>query len=103
MTMSTESQSDRNDLFEVGTQKPSSIEDEVRAAIIEVAPDLDADDLESSIDLHEDVGLDSIDLLNIASAIADRIGFAIPESEISRLNTVGDLVEFIEQNSETSD
>jgi len=102
MTMSTGSKSDRNDLSEIGAQNASSIEDEVRAAIVEVAPDLDADDLESSIDLHEDVGLDSIDLLNIASAIADRIGFTIPESEISRLNTVGDLVEFIVQNSVTS-
>jgi len=96
-------ESDRTHLFETGAEIHSSIENEVRAAIVEVAPDLEPDDLESSIDLHEDIGLDSIDLLNIASAIAERIGFTIPESEISRLNTVGDLVEFIEQHSQASD
>jgi acyl carrier protein len=101
MTMPTES--DRTHLFEAGAEIHASIENEVRAAIVEVAPDLEPDDLELSIDLHEDVGLDSIDLLNIASAIAERIGFTIPESEISRLNTVGDLVEFIEQHSQAGD
>jgi acyl carrier protein len=101
--MSTESESDRTQLFEAGAGDASSIQDEVLAAIIEVAPDLDANELESSIDLHEDIGLDSIDLLNIASAIAERIGFTIPESEVSRLNTIGDLVDFIERNAATSD
>lgn len=103
MTMSNGSDSGSNIAFEAGGESASSIESQVFASIVEVAPDLELQDLESSVDLHDDIGLDSIDLLNIASAIAERTAFTIPESEISRLHTVGDLVEFVELNCEASD
>jgi len=70
---------------------------EVIDAIIEIAPDLCIADLELTVDLRHDLGLDSIDLLNIAAAISERTGLEIPESDYSRLNTVRDLVEFVEE------
>jgi acyl carrier protein len=77
----------------------STIQGAVLAAIIEVAPDLEPKDLDSTTNLHDDLGLDSIDLLNIASEVAERTGFEIPESEMSRLHSVGDLIDFVERHA----
>lgn len=68
-------------------------------AILEVAPDLSLEDLEPSVDLHGDLGLDSIDLLNIASAIGQRTGIEIPESEYSAFRTVADIIGSVERRS----
>jgi acyl carrier protein len=61
-------------------------------AILVIAPDLEPDELGADADLHEELGLDSIDLVNVASEIATRTGVEIPESAASALRTVGDLV-----------
>jgi len=73
----------------------------VREAILEVAPDLDVEVLEPATDLRSEIGLDSIDLLNIAAAIQERTGFEIPEAAISGLETVGDLIGFVAARSKT--
>ena len=70
----------------------------VLESILEVAPDLSASDLESGLDLRSDLGLDSIDVVNIAATIAARTGFEIPDSELAGLRTVGELSAFVERN-----
>lgn len=75
----------------------------VYESILEVAPDLSTGDLDSGVDLHDDLGLDSIDLVNIAAAIAGRTGFEIPDSELAGLQTVGDLVAFVESHVDDGD
>ncbi|MGZ4680126.1 MAG: phosphopantetheine-binding protein, partial [Ilumatobacteraceae bacterium] len=49
------------------------------SALAQIAPDVDPDDLDA--DLHDDLGLDSMDLLNLAAAITDRSGVEIPERD----------------------
>ena len=59
------------------------------SALAQIAPDVDPDDLDA--DLHDDLGLDSMDLLNLAAAISDRSGIDIPERDYSKLRTVRQL------------
>lgn len=68
----------------------------VRQAILEIAPDLSTAELELSVDLHDDLGLDSIDLVNVAGAISDLTGIEIPDADYTRLHRIGDLVDFVE-------
>jgi acyl carrier protein len=74
----------------------------VRAAVLEIAPDLPPDTLDETRDLHEDLGLDSIDLLNIAGAIAERTGFEVPERAVPTLRTLGDLIDLVHSRGESA-
>jgi acyl carrier protein len=63
--------------------------------ILDVAPDLTRDDLLPDVDFRYDLGLDSIDLLNIANGIAERTGLEIPEVDRASLTNVDALLEYI--------
>lgn len=80
---------------------PPSISEAVLAAILDVAPDLEGENLDPATDLQLDLGLDSIDLLNIAGRIEARTGVEIPDSEFSDLHRIGSLIAFVESRSAT--
>ena len=69
-------------------------------SILDVAPDLDSADLETSTNLHDDLGLDSIDLVNVAKAIGDRVGFEISDKDYARLHRIGEIVDFVVERSD---
>lgn len=71
---------------------PEALRKAVLDAVLEIAPDLLPEELEGAADLRDDLGLDSIDLVNIASEIASKTGREIPESAGSQVRTLGDLV-----------
>lgn len=70
----------------------------VRHSILDVAPDLSEGDLQSSTELQDDLGLDSIDLVNVAKAIEERTGVAIPSDRYARLRRIGQIVDFLVEN-----
>jgi acyl carrier protein len=57
--------------------------------LCEVAPDVDPVDLTDDTDLYDDLGLDSMDVLNLAEAILHRTGINVPEIDYPRLSSVG--------------
>lgn len=66
----------------------------VVAAITATAPDV-ADDLpttDDDVDLFEEFGLDSMDRMNIMTAVVESTGVPIPEERYSRLNTMRDII-----------
>ncbi len=67
----------------------------VEAALARVAPDVDAADLDA--DLHDDLGLDSMDLLSLAAAISERSGIEIPERDFPGLRTLRRLEDYLSQ------
>jgi len=77
---------------------PEALREILYELILRVAPDLTRDDLSGDVDLRYDLGLDSIDSLNIATGIAERIGFEIPEIDRGGLNTVDSLVRYISKH-----
>lgn len=63
-------------------------------AITATAPDV-ADDLATigdEDDLFEEFGLDSMDRMNIMTALSESTGVAIPDEQYSRLNSIDDLI-----------
>ena len=75
--------------------------DEIRAAFITdltaVAPDIDAESLRYDDHLRDDLGLDSMDFLNLVSALHKRFGLPIPESDYPRLATTALAVAYLDQ------
>lgn len=51
--------------------------------------------LESSI--AEDLGADSLDVVDLVMSLEDEFSVEIPDEEIENIKTVGDLVTFIER------
>jgi len=47
---------------------------------------------------YEDLGAESMDLVNLAVAIEDNFGIFIPEEELASIRTVSDLVECVKSN-----
>jgi acyl carrier protein len=67
------------------------------SALAQIAPDVDPDDLDA--DLHDDLGLDSMDLLNLAAALSDRSGVDIPERDYSKLRTIRQLEAYLAEHA----
>ncbi|MDX5350727.1 MAG: acyl carrier protein [Paracoccaceae bacterium] len=72
---------------------------ELRAAFLEdltaVAPDLDAATIGDDDHLQDDLGLDSMDFLNVVSALHRRFGLPIPETDYPRLATPAKAVDYL--------
>ncbi len=75
--------------------------DEIRAVFIAdltaVAPDIDAESLRDNDHLQDDLGLDSMDFLNLVSALHKRLGLPIPEADYPRLATTALAVVYLDQ------
>jgi len=61
-----------------------------------VAPELDGTDIDARADLQNDLGLDSMDSLNLVVAIKERTGVEIPDRELPRLRCVADIAAYLE-------
>ena len=64
--------------------------DEVRAAVAEHL-DVDAERLAEQTSLSEDLGLDSLAGIELATALEDRFSLRITDDELAALRTYGDL------------
>lgn len=56
---------------------------------------LDTEDLTPETDLKKDLGLDSLDLYQLVMALEDQYSIEIPAEELSKLNTIGDVANFL--------
>ena len=65
-----------------------------------LADQLGADESDITMDTNiaKDLGADSLDVVELLMAIDDEFGIEIPDEEIEKLRTVGDVVNYIEQN-----
>ena len=77
------------------TQNSDVLRETLYELILAVAPDLTREDLSSNVDLRYDLGLDSIDLLNVANGIAERIGIEIPEVDRASLTSVEAILDYV--------
>ncbi|UWQ64828.1 acyl carrier protein (plasmid) [Leisingera caerulea] len=66
---------------------------DMRAVFLEeltgVAPDIDPAGVSDGDHLQDDLELDSMDILNLAAALHQRLGIEIPEADYPRIATVG--------------
>lgn len=74
-------------------------EQEIRTAFLEeinrVAPDIEPDTVSDDDNLQDDLDLDSMDILNLVSALHERLGFSIPERDYPSIATPGAAVRYL--------
>ncbi len=66
-----------------------------------IAEQLDVDDKESisqDSSITDDLGADSLDVVDLVMAIEDEFSVEIPEDQVENIKTVGDIVKYIEDN-----
>jgi len=61
--------------------------------------EIDPSDLSIDTDLSRDLNVESIDLVDLVTAFEDKYNFEIPDNELKNLQTVKDIVEFIEKHN----
>ena len=59
---------------------------------------IDENDITEDTSFKDDLGLDSLDLFELAMAIEEEFGVEIPQEDLEGIVTVGDAVEFIKEN-----
>lgn len=60
--------------------------------------DLEEKQVTMETGVTEDLGADSLDLVEVLSAIEDELDVEIPDEVLENMKTVGDLVKYIEDN-----
>ena len=61
---------------------------------------VEKDDVAMDANLQEDLGADSLDIVDLITTIEDEFELSIPDEAVENIKTVGDIVNYIEKNSE---
>lgn len=62
--------------------------------------DANADDLTLDTNIADDLGADSLDVVELLMAIEDEFEVEIPDDKIETMKTIGDVVNYIQANME---
>lgn len=71
--------------------------DEVKAIIVEQL-DVAEDEVTLESVITEDLGADSLDVVDLVMALEDKFDIQIPDEAMANIKTVGDIVSYVESN-----
>ena len=78
---------DRDELFE-----------KVKAVIVDQLG-VEEDDVTEDAAFVDDLGADSLDIVELVMALEEEFGVSIPDEQAEKIKTVGDAVDFITENA----
>ena len=62
--------------------------------------DLDEEKVTLEASITEDLGADSLDVVDLVMSLEEEFNIEIPDEEVENIKTVGDIVKFIEEKTE---
>lgn len=75
--------------------------EEIFAKVKEVIVDqlsVEEDDVAADASFFDDLGADSLDIVELVMALEDSFGISIPDEDAESIKTVGDAVDYIAAN-----
>ena len=72
--------------------------EKVKAVIVEQL-NVEEDDVTEDASFVDDLGADSLDIVELVMALEEEFGISIPDEEAESIKTVGDAAAFISANS----
>ena len=70
---------------------------DVKEVVVEQL-DVNAEEVKSESKFVEDLGADSLDVVELVMALEEKFDIEIPDDAAEKIATVGDAVEYIEKN-----
>lgn len=70
--------------------------DKVKDIIVDQL-DVDEDKITMEASITEDLGADSLDVVDLIMSLEEEFDIKIPDDEVENVKTVGDIVKFIEE------
>lgn len=67
-------------------------------AILSSQFDIEESEITAETNIRDDLGADSLDLVDMLMSLEDEFDVEIPDDEIEKLSTVGDVVAYIEEH-----
>lgn len=71
--------------------------DKVKELIAEQL-DVDADTVTVTSNIQDDLGADSLDVVDLVTSLEEEFDMEIPDEAVANIKTVGDIVKYIEDN-----
>ncbi len=71
--------------------------DKVKEIIVEQL-DVDADKVTTGANIQDDLGADSLDVVDLVMSLEEEFDIEIPDEAVENIKTVGDIVKYIEDN-----
>lgn len=71
--------------------------------ICRVAPEADLAALSPDADIREELDIDSMDFLNLVTALCERLGIAIPEQDYAELRNFGRACDYLTAKAATAE
>jgi acyl carrier protein len=75
-----------------------AVADKVKGIIVEQLG-VDADEVTMEASFTEDLGADSLDIVELVMAFEEEFGIEIPDEEAEKISSVKDAVEYIQNNA----
>ena len=74
-----------------------SVEQKVKQIIVEQLG-VDEAQVDSTASFVDDLGADSLDIVELVMALEDEYGIEIPDEDAEKIETVGDAIKYIEEH-----
>ncbi len=71
--------------------------DKVKEIIVDQL-DVDADKVTTGANIQDDLGADSLDVVDLVMSLEEEFDIEIPDEAVEGIKTVGDIVKYIEDN-----
>ena len=81
------------------TEEIIMIFDKVKSIIVDQL-DVDEDKVTLNSNIQDDLGADSLDIVDLVMSFEDEFDLEIPDDQVENIKTVGDVVKYIEDNTE---
>ena len=74
------------------------IYDKVKAVIVDQL-NVEEDDVTEEASFVDDLGADSLDIVELVMALEEEFGISIPDEDAESIKTVGDAISYIQANA----
>ena len=71
--------------------------EKIRDIVVEQL-DVDADKVTLNASITEDLGADSLDVVDLVMSLEEEFDMEIPDEAVENIKTIGDIVKYIEEN-----
>ena len=74
-----------------------SVGDKVKSIIVEQLG-VDAEEVTPEASFTDDLGADSLDIVELVMAFEEEFGIEVPDDEAEKLNAVGEIIDYVEKS-----